>query len=66
MNKLTRRTEYITAGTTTIGLVNCTDRGFETFGPLDQYLATYPSLEAARKALFELHKAGQIEHGGAP
>lgn len=63
--KAPRRIEYVTAGTSTIGLVSCTDRGFEAFGPLDQYLATYPTLEAARKALFDLHSSSQDAHGSA-
>lgn len=64
MSKLNRRAEYVTTGTTAIGHVNVTDRGFEAFGPLDQYLATYPTLDGARKALFQLHLDGQAAQGG--
>lgn len=57
--KLTPRTETVTSGTVTIGTIRVTDRGCETFGPRDEYLATHPKIEDARRALFQLHKAGQ-------
>lgn len=59
MTKLQSRTEHVTLGTETIGTINVTPRGFETFGPRDQYLCTHVSIEAARKALFELHRASE-------
>lgn len=59
MTKLALRTEYVTAGTETIGTIRVTARGCECFGPLDQYLATYPTIEGARRALFELHRDGE-------
>lgn len=59
MTKLTPRTETVTAGTVTIGTIRVTHRGCETFGPIDQYLATHETIEGARRALFELHRDGE-------
>ncbi len=51
-----KRTEHVTLGTETIGTIRITDRGFETFGPRDEYLCTHVSIADARRSLFELHR----------
>ena len=57
MSKTIRhRTETVTLGTERLGKINVTDRGCETFGPLGQYLGTHVTIQAARKALYELHR----------
>lgn len=55
------RTETVTLGTDYAGKIHITERGFETFGPLDQYLATFPTIQSARKALFEMHRDSQTQ-----
>ncbi|WP_173088939.1 hypothetical protein [Devosia sp. 1635] len=52
-------TETVSLGTTTIGTIRLTDRGYEAFGPADQYIATFCTLPAARKALWEMHCEGE-------
>jgi len=56
---VTPRTETVTLGHDYAGKVHVTDRGFETFGPSDEYVATFPTIQSARKALFELHRDSQ-------
>ncbi|MFD1941306.1 hypothetical protein [Paradevosia shaoguanensis] len=57
--KASPRSEIVTFGTDYAGKINVTGRGCETFGPADQYIATFPTIQAARKALFELHRDSQ-------
>lgn len=52
--------ESVTDGTTTIGVVISNDRGFEAYAAGDCYLATYPTIKEARRAIYEAHK-GQDE-----
>ncbi|WP_421952109.1 hypothetical protein [Pelagibacterium sp.] len=61
MGKPVSKQEIVTVGTVRIGTVNQTDRGFEAFGPFDQYVATFPTLSSARKALFDMHMAAKGE-----
>lgn len=50
------QTEIVTIGQEHLGRIHLTDRGYETFGPQDQYLCTHVTIEGARRALFELHR----------
>lgn len=59
MTDHTPRTETVSLGTEYIGRIFVTKRGFETFGPQDQYICTHVTIQAARRALFELHRAGE-------
>lgn len=53
MTKTTARTsEVVTNGHITIGMVVSTERGHEAYAAAGEYLATYPTLSAARKAVF--------------
>ena len=52
-------TETVTFGHTHGGKVKVTRDGAEAFGPREEYVATFPTLREARKALFELHRASQ-------
>jgi hypothetical protein len=54
--KHTPRTETVSLGTEHLGRIFITQRGFETFGPKDEDLCTHVTIQAARKALFELHR----------
>ncbi|MGB3338279.1 MAG: hypothetical protein WBA73_13985 [Devosia sp.] len=54
-----RRTETISVGHELAGTINQTDRGFELFDAKGKYLHTQPTIQAARKALFELHRDGE-------
>ena len=56
--------ETVTFGHVYGGKVFVTPQGAEAYGPRDEYVATFPALRDARKALFELHQAseaGQVE-----
>jgi len=55
-----QRTETVSLGTETIGTIRITDRGFETFGPRDQYICTHVTIADARRSLFELHRDSEI------
>lgn len=50
------RTETVTLGTDYAGRINQTDRGYEAFDAGNRYLATHVSIQAARRALFNLHR----------
>ena len=63
--KFSPRTETVTLGHDYAGKVFVTERGFEAFGPNDEYLATFPTIQSARKALFELHRDSQQGLTGA-
>ena len=60
---MTRRTrftsEVVSIGTERLGHINLTDRGFETFGPRGDYICSHVTLQAALKALFELHRGSE-------
>jgi len=58
------RTETVTFGTDHAGKINVTGRGFEGFGPGDQYVATFPTLKSARAALFSMHAAALASSSG--
>lgn len=49
-------TEIVMIGQEHLGRIHLTDRGYETFGQRDEYLATHVTIEGARRALFELHR----------
>ena len=46
------RSETVTNGHDTIGIVISNERGHEAYGEGGKYLATYPTLPAARRAVF--------------
>lgn len=53
-------TETVSFGHAYGGKVKVTPDGAEAFGPRDEYIANFPSLREARKALFDLHKASEV------
>ena len=59
MSKPRSKTEEVTLGTISLGRIHLTDRGFEAFGPRGEYVCTFTTLQAARRALFELHRDGE-------
>jgi hypothetical protein len=56
MTKVARRTETISVGHDLAGTINETDRGFELFDADGKYIHTEPTIQAARRALFERHQ----------
>lgn len=51
--------ETVSFGHTPGGKVTVTRDGAQATGPHGEYVGTFPSLRDARKALFDLHKAGE-------
>lgn len=56
--KFTPRSETVTDGHRPLGRINCKAEGCETWGPDGEYLAKFPTIQAARKALFEINRDG--------
>ena len=56
--------ETITDGTARIGLVIGNARGFEAYGADNKIIATFPSKEAARKAVYQ-HRQSNAQGGAA-
>lgn len=63
--KFILRSEVVTDGHLTLGRINCKEEGCETWGSDGQYVAKYPTIQAARKALFELDRDGEKGLAGA-
>lgn len=55
----TPRSESVTDGLRTLGRINGRAEGFETWGPDGHYVAKFPTIQAARKALFDLDLNGE-------
>ena len=57
--------ETVSFGHDVGGTVHVKPQGAEAYGPHGEYVATFPSLREARKALFDLHQASQagLQHG---
>ncbi|MGV8830438.1 MAG: hypothetical protein ACOH2N_00560 [Devosia sp.] len=51
-----RRTETVSVGHELAGSINQTDRGFELFDADGKYVHTEPTIQAARRALYECHR----------
>ena len=50
-----RRSETVSFGHDLAGTIDQTDRGFELFDADGKYLFTEPTIQAARRALYERH-----------
>ena len=61
MRRVMPSTEVVTSGHDTIGMVVTNERGHEAYGEAGNYLATYPTLPAASKAVFQHHQ--EARHG---